>query len=69
MIRSFASSATASLVDKNLTKRLSPKDRLLCLRLLKDNIDLLNMIGSFASGATASLVAKIGMKELFHYYR
>ena len=39
-------------------------DRFWCLRCLKDQIEVCDMISSFASGATNSLVAKIGTKDL-----
>ena len=66
MIVSFASGATATLVAKNETKKLSQpfEDRFLCSRCLNDRIEVPDMIGSFASGATASLVAKNGTKKL-----
>merc|ERR1712002_1043720 len=66
MIRSFASGATASLVAKNGTKKLSQpfEDRFWCSRCLNDRIKVPNMIESFVSGATASLVAKNGTKDL-----
>ena len=66
MIRSFASGATASLVAKNRTKKLSQpfEDRFQCSRCLNDCIEVPDMIGSFASGATASLVAKNGTTKL-----
>ena len=66
MIRSFASSATASLVAKNGTKELSHmfEDGFWCSRCLNDQIQVPNMIGTFASSATASLVAKNGTEKL-----
>ena len=66
MIGSFVSGATATLVAKSGTKKLSQpfEDRFWCLRCLNDHIKVPDMIGSFASGATASLVAKNGTKKL-----
>ena len=70
------SSANASLVAKNRTRKIipllwiksSPVDRLWCLMCLNDRIDLPDMIGSFASGATASLVAQNGTKKMSHLF-
>ena len=72
IIGSFASGATASLVAKNVTKKIilllsiksSPVDGFQSLRCLNNHIKVPDMIGSFASGATASLVAKNGTKKL-----
>ena len=72
MIGSFTSSANASLVAKNGTKKSipllwiksSPMDGFWCLRCLNDYINLPDMIGLLASGATNYLVAKIGTKDL-----
>ena len=66
MIRSFADSATATLVAKNITKKIiillwiksSPVARFLCLRFLNNHIYLTNIIKSFVRGPTASLMAK-----------
>ena len=65
MIGSIASGATASLVAKNVTKKLSQlfEDRFWCSRCLSNHIEVPNMIGSIASGTTAFLVAKNGTKQ------
>ena len=65
MIGSFASGATASLVAKNETKKLSQQfeDRFGCSRCLNDRIKVPNMIGSFASSVITSLVAKNETKK------
>ena len=57
--------ATASLVAKNATKKLSQPFEVgfWCSRCLNDSVEVPDMIGSFASGTTASLVAKIGAKN------
>ena len=66
MIGSFASGATASLVAKNGTKKLSQlfEDRFLCSRCLNNHIEVPDMMRLFASSATASLVAKNGTKKI-----
>ena len=72
MIGTFASGANASLVAKNLTKKIiplpliksSPVDGFWHLRCLYDRINQPDMIGSFASGANTSLVAKNGTKKM-----
>ena len=62
MIVSFASGATAFLVAKNGTKKLSQpfEDGFGCSRCLNNRIKVSNMIGLFASGTTALLMAKKG---------
>ena len=66
MIRSFASGATASLVAKNRTKKISQpfEDGFWCSRCLNDRIKVPDMMRSFASSATASMVAKKGTKKI-----
>ena len=66
IIGSFASGATASLLAKNGTKKLSQpfEDGFRCSRCPYNCIKVPDMIGSFASSATASLVAKKGTKKL-----
>ena len=63
---SFVSGATASLVAKNGTKKLSQlfEDKFWCSRCINDRIKVPDMIGSFASGATAFQVAKNRTKKL-----
>ena len=64
MIRSFASSATSSMVAKNGTTKIipllyiksPPVDRFWCFRYLNNHIDLPDMIDS--SGTTSTVVAK-----------
>ena len=72
MIGTFASGANASLVAKNLTKKIiplpliksSPVDGFWYSRCLNNRIDLPDMIETFASGANASLVAKNWTKKI-----
>ena len=78
MIGLFASSATASLVAKNGTKKIiplmyiksSPVDRFWCFRCLNNYINLSDMIGLFLSGAKLSKFGLVGIfvsKWLFRH--
>ena len=66
MTGSFSSGATASLVAKNGTRKLSQvfENRFWCSRGLNDHIKVPNMIGSFASSATAIWWPKMELKIL-----
>ena len=70
MIGSFAGGATASLVPKNGTERLSQlfEDGFWCLRCLNDHIKVPEKI-SFAISATTSLVAKNRTKNYLSHLK